>query len=129
MIEGPRLRPGTALWIWVGGVFVAVIPAGLSQRLDSSNLRDAAGALFLVLGWEALFKGLVLDLAILPVWGFRRLRRRKAENQEGQLRLRLHLMKLTVEALVEDLDESDSDPKQLQKFIDRLDELNGNFDA
>jgi hypothetical protein len=38
-------------------------------------------------------------------------------------------MKLTVEALVEDLDESDSDPKQLQKFIDRLDELNGNFDA
>lgn len=106
-----------------------MIPAGLSQRLDSSNLRDAAGALFLVLGWEALFKGLVLDLAILPVWGFRRLRRRKAENQEGQLRLRLHLMKLTVEALVEDLDESDSDPKQLQKFIDRLDELNGNFDA
>jgi hypothetical protein len=83
----------------------------------------------LLLAWEALFKGLVLDLAVLPVSGIMRLRRRKAENQEEQLRLRHLQMKLTAEALVEDLDKGASHPKQLQKFIDRLDELNENFEA
>jgi hypothetical protein len=82
-----------------------------------------------LLAREAFLKSFVLGWVLLPVWGIMRLRRRKAENQEERLRSRHLQMKLTAEAFVEALDKGDSHPKQLQEFIDKLDELNDNFDA
>lgn len=54
---------------------------------------------------------------------------RKPKNQEEQTRFRQMQMKLTAEALIETLDKGDSDPEQLREIIDKLDELNDNFDA
>jgi hypothetical protein len=60
MLERPRLRPGTALGVWLAGLILAVILSALGQRLDSWNLRDAAGVLFILLVWEAFLKSLLL---------------------------------------------------------------------
>jgi hypothetical protein len=124
-VEGPRLRPSTALGVWLAGVILFLILGGLSERLNSSNLRDVAGLLATLLVWEAFLKSLVLGWALLPVWAIKRLTGRKAENLEA----RHTVMRATAAGLIERLNKGESDPKQLQEFIDTLDEMNDNFDA
>lgn len=54
--------------VWLAGVFLALILGALGQRLDSSNLRDAAGILSVLVVWEAFLKSLVLGWVLLSVW-------------------------------------------------------------
>jgi hypothetical protein len=124
-----RLRPSTALGVWVAGVILALVLGALSERLDSSNLRDAAGVLATLVVWEAFLKSLVLGWVLLPVLAIKRLIGRKTKNRVEESRSRQMLMMLTAERLIETLDKGESDPEQLQEIIDKLDELNDNFYA
>jgi hypothetical protein len=117
------------LGVWVAGVILALVLGALSERLDSSNLRDAAGVLATLVVWEAFLKSLVLGWVLLPVLAIKRLIGRKTKNRVEESRSRQMLMMLTAERLIETLDKGESDPEQLQEIIDKLDELNDNFYA
>jgi hypothetical protein len=83
----------------------------------------------LLVVWEAFLKSLVLGWVLLPVVAIKSVRARRAKNKEEDSRRRQILMKQTAEALIETLDRGNSHPEERQEIIDRLDELNDNFDA
>jgi hypothetical protein len=126
----PRLRPSTALGVWVTGAILAVVLGALGQRLDSSYLRYVAELLATLVVWEAFLKSLVLGWVLLPVLAIRRLIGRKKKNREDERsRSRQRLMIYAAEGLIEMLEKGESHPEQLQEIIDKLDELNDNFYA
>lgn len=129
-MEGPRLRPSTALGVWVAGAILAGVLGALGQRLDSSNLRDAAGLVATLDVWEAFLKSLVLGWVLLPVLAIKRLMGRKKKNLEEESRSRRQMLMIhEAEELIELLGKGESNPEQLQETIDKLDELNDNFYA
>jgi hypothetical protein len=125
-MEGPRLRPNTALGVWIAGAILALVLSALGFRLDSPNMRDAAGSLWLLLLWEAFLKNLVLGWVLLPVALYRRRRARKRNVPEWA---RETFMKSSARTLVEVLDKDPSDRELLQKIIDSLDESNNDYYA
>jgi hypothetical protein len=64
-------------------VILALLLGALGQRLDSPNLRDAAGVLFVLVAWEAFLKSFVLGWVLLPVALFQRHRARKRQVPES----------------------------------------------
>jgi len=133
MLGEPRLREDTKLWLWVAGLFLFIGVASYAEKTDSgSYLRYDSGIFAVVIAYPFLMYAVLWTVVILFFVPIQKLRARNPKHKEWEeqrSRFRQTEIKETAEMLIEMIDKGDSHRAERQEIIDKLDELNDNYDA